>query len=324
MDILWRRRSARRLERLERHAPLAPGSSEWDRLPAELRKMVLEHAGPLTRLVCGCVDDVEALPDADKQRMWADALELDWRGQLRRLPAVEPDASALEAVRSQRLAERVGFIHTSAAARAALESLAASRFWPAPRPALHHRHSKAVEAHSYAVLRSLMNGRAAPTQISAPAIVAAARFGMLDALRLMHDRLPAGQWSTEVMDAAAASGHLAVVRFLHEHRTEGCTPAAMDAAAEHGHTGIVSFLLGNRREGCTRAALVLAARNGHAEIVALLLERAPRADWDLAFVVGEAAWSRHAHVCRVLFDFCEARGIVVDDDDDGVDGRHHE
>ncbi|KAL2918964.1 hypothetical protein HK105_201234 [Polyrhizophydium stewartii] len=67
---------------------LPAGDSHWDRLPLEVKGLVFEHTGLLTRWTTGRLSD-EALRQLDKEgRMlvWREALECEWPGDLSRLP----------------------------------------------------------------------------------------------------------------------------------------------------------------------------------------------------------------------------------------------
>ncbi|KAL2912613.1 hypothetical protein HK105_207921 [Polyrhizophydium stewartii] len=76
--------------------------SHWDRLPAELQNMVVAAAGPMAQwLVWRRVPaGASKLPLADRQRMWADAIDLDWQGDLAALPLCDVDDAVLARVRS--------------------------------------------------------------------------------------------------------------------------------------------------------------------------------------------------------------------------------
>ncbi|KAL2913056.1 hypothetical protein HK105_207401 [Polyrhizophydium stewartii] len=93
---------------------MASPESQWDRLPAELQHMVVAAAGPMAQwLVWRTVPaGASALPGADMQRMWADAIDLDWQGDLAALPLCDVDDAVLARVRSPEMLVRLAALRS--------------------------------------------------------------------------------------------------------------------------------------------------------------------------------------------------------------------
>ncbi|KAI8930185.1 kinase-like domain-containing protein [Entophlyctis helioformis] len=92
------------------------GHSQWDRLPAELRVMILKEASILTRFLVGMVPGGGAgagagkktLDKATVQLIWQEVIDSDWQGDLNLLPEITLSAdsradSSMQLVRSDEL-----------------------------------------------------------------------------------------------------------------------------------------------------------------------------------------------------------------------------
>ncbi|KAL2912489.1 hypothetical protein HK105_208061 [Polyrhizophydium stewartii] len=275
-----------------------PPPSEWDRLPAELVDMVLEHAGPLTALLCG---RASAVTTSGQAALWADVFEQDWEGDLGTLPCGQlGDGSTLSVFR--RLRSRGMYARVKALGSSKLDDglvLAAMNNVWTDELDLDDADELSINAAEHGCL-GLLAHLADDLCVVQPGEFhawRAAKHGQLGVLQWLDARLPASCWTSVVMDFAcssgslacvewihtahacasvdsmnwaAADGHLDIVAFLHANRTEGCTPDAMDWAAENGHAHVVAWLHHHRTEGCTPTAMRKAAENGHVAVVAFL------------------------------------------------------
>ncbi|KAL2911896.1 hypothetical protein HK105_208616 [Polyrhizophydium stewartii] len=244
-------------------------SQQWNALPRAVRIQIIKEAGVLTQFLDGSLPAAQ-LDAADKQQMWLEAFEIDWDGDLARLPKVPYlPLQAYWAIHSKAMFDRVAALgwHDSES----LQHTALRNGWTdrldASRP--HELCDAAASAGDLDTLRDLVDVRraASPTEDMAKM---AAVFGHLHVLRFLHERMPDGAWSTEVMDYAAWGAKLDCLKFLHESRSEGCSPMAMNKAAERGALQVVQWLHENRPEGCTSDAIDWAAEHGHLDVVKFL------------------------------------------------------
>nr|KAJ3422971.1 hypothetical protein HK105_005320 [Polyrhizophydium stewartii] len=310
----------------ETDAALPWGRSHWDRLPRELQDMVVLRAGPLTQLSAGRISnrDYERMDRRLQQRMWLEAVELEWPGDLARLPRVWVLPGTLWRIRT--LAQFERFKQLPWLRRDHLMHAAARRRWVDELD-----FSKpdwltkiAAESGSVWLLCELVERRAL-VKLSPEMAEWASRFGQLDVIKWLHERMPDGEWTPDVLDSAAAFGHLAVVSFLDKHRTEGATVKAMDNAAANGHVDVLAYLHKHRTEGCSEMALYDAAAAGslasieyileqqiseptsdtydHEEAVAWLLEHMQGVEWDIEEAL---EWAHGAAVRHVLEDELQA------------------
>ncbi|KAL2914211.1 hypothetical protein HK105_206307 [Polyrhizophydium stewartii] len=267
-------------------------SSEWDRLPAELRDMVFEAAGPLTMIAVGRLPpwQLRRLDTAAREALWAEALAIDWHGPLWRLPCISAFSCVFRGVRSQRMVDRLralrlasdgpllhgavrcrlmGTIDTAPPVLAAVVAASEGAVWLAE--AVMSEDSSTVEpwllaetaarsGHGDVVMWAYRHRNPAQPWPRSVMDGAASR-GLGDLVAWLHERQL--DCSEAAMDGAAANGHLDVVKWLHENRDEGCTVAAMDGAAANGHLDVLEWLQANRSEGCCIAAAVGAATKGH-------------------------------------------------------------
>ncbi|KAL2916584.1 hypothetical protein HK105_204017 [Polyrhizophydium stewartii] len=237
--------------------------------------MVLDWAGALTQLASGLLlrAELRSRP-RELERVWRDALECDWPGDLATLPAVQRHGDCFLAIRTRAMFQRVERAHV--AEQWTLQRVAIANRWLDLLHLNRPRDLAFAAAFQGAVwlLEVLVDVHRA-VRPSSWLVVSAAHGGHLDAVKWFHARMRDEPWSTGVMDSAAGSGNLDLVVWLHENRPEGCTTTAMYNAAGAGHLHIVRWLAGNRAEGCSVEAVKWAAYNGHLDVLEFLGERFP-------------------------------------------------
>ncbi|KAL2912478.1 hypothetical protein HK105_208050 [Polyrhizophydium stewartii] len=245
-------------------------TNEWDRMPAEIQNMILEHAGVLTLWLNGRID-IANLHDKRFNSMLRDICELDWQGDFRTLPFERFRYYARDEcfwnLRSRSLHTRFKALALRALDNG-LDQAAILNGWTD----LLDFHSprwigqNAARCGSISMLQHLVDERKVVALDKDHARLAA-EFGQLDVLKRLHERMPDGSWTTEAMDWAANKGHFNVVKWLHANRSEGCTTDAMDWAASNGHLEVVEFLHNHRTEGCTTRAMDFAVFNFHLDVL---------------------------------------------------------
>ncbi|KAL2913701.1 hypothetical protein HK105_206861 [Polyrhizophydium stewartii] len=64
--------------------PRPSATNEWDRMPAEIQHMILATAGPFTKFVNGMLvaAELRGLSAKQRERLWQDAIDVDWQGDL--------------------------------------------------------------------------------------------------------------------------------------------------------------------------------------------------------------------------------------------------
>ncbi|KAL2919535.1 hypothetical protein HK105_201182 [Polyrhizophydium stewartii] len=237
-------------------------------MPAEIQNMILARAGVLTLWINGRIDDISS---EEFKSMVRDVCELDWQGDLSKLPLGMFDYSTLYEgfwhLHSRSLYARFKVLRLSNLDDG-LDQAAILNWWTDlldfGRPAALSQN--AARCGSIAMLQHLVD-ELKVVDLDKEHARLAAEFGHIELLMWLAAWFLNGSWSTGVMDRAAKSGHLNCVKWLHANRTEGCTTDAMDHAAVKGHLNIVKWLHNNRAEGCTTRAMDLAASFGHLEVV---------------------------------------------------------
>ncbi|KAL2917903.1 hypothetical protein HK105_202316 [Polyrhizophydium stewartii] len=230
--------------------------------------MVLDHAGAFTKLINGLMLRIEAesLPQAERERMWQEAIMCNWQGDLRLLPWVHIRSTCLATPCTR---EMLGRLHACKAVDDAyvLQTAARER-WPELLQSKYADELAAAAAREDAVwlLEDLICARKA-VRPSAWLAGIAAQHGNLDAVRFLHSLTPAETWCKTVLDGAAASGNLDLVVWLATNRREGFSHAAMAAAAQNGHLHVVQWLHDNRDDGCSPFAMSWAAQGGHVHVL---------------------------------------------------------
>ncbi|KAL2919368.1 hypothetical protein HK105_201011 [Polyrhizophydium stewartii] len=283
---------------------LAPGRSHWDRLPQELRDMVVDATRLFPRLVHGdlAAAELRFLTEPQLEELWTDVCRHGWLGDLAALPAPPRGSQCFGAVRS-----RAMLAHLKAAGvadAAALRLVAVRNGWTDQldfgRP-LELAAAAAYEG-SVALLADLVEARGAVRPSVALAELAAWG-GHLAAVAWLHERMAGVRWTPAVTEYAAGSGSLALVQWLEAHRPECVSATAVVAAARNGHQPV---------------AVRMALQHGHAGVLAALHARHPGVLPALAPRDVEAAGSaaalrvvhQHAGIAdpRALLDALVRRG----------------
>ncbi|KAL2918391.1 hypothetical protein HK105_201791 [Polyrhizophydium stewartii] len=254
-------------------------TNEWDRMPAEIQNMILEHAGLLTLCISGRIDDTKLSLEHFKSIL-VEVFELDWKGDLTTLPfkrfLVYPPNESLWRIRTRSMHARVKALGYYGL-EDGLDQAAILNGWTdlldfADPGKIGFN---AATCGSIEMLEYLVYGRKV-VMLDFRCASLAAGHGQLNVLKWLHERMIVGSWTTGMMDQAAENGHFDCVKWLHANRTEGCTTKAMDSAAKNGHFDLVKWLHENRTEGCTTRAMDQAAENGHFDCFKWLHENPPR------------------------------------------------
>ncbi|KAL2917200.1 hypothetical protein HK105_203264 [Polyrhizophydium stewartii] len=257
--------------------PLPPGGSHWDRLPAELRDEVIGHTRPTLRwftLRRFLKAEVESLDLATIERLWAEAFESDWQGDLQALPWVDKDSPSLLLVASRGMLERLQAFRAIMSATT-VQRLAVRRGWTDmfdySKPEL--LALAAAQEGATDVLVDLFDVRRL-VEPSCDLTEKAAQQAQLGVIELLHARLPNEQWRPRVGFHAAESGSLDLVIWLSQHHPECLVSSAISSAAWYNHMHIVRWIADNMG-ACNSHVLGYAAENGNLEMFNFLLERFP-------------------------------------------------
>ncbi|KAL2913455.1 hypothetical protein HK105_207067 [Polyrhizophydium stewartii] len=285
-------------------------TNEWDRMPTEIQNKILAHAGALTQFVNNRISNINW---RKFRQVVSEVFELDWQGDLRILP--------FEKFKGNLLDEPFWLLHTRSMyvrvkalgfdfLKNGLDQAAILNWWTdlldfkAPQ----NLSQMAARCGSIAMLKHLVDERGIATLDSVQARLAAF-LGHIEMLMWLAERMPNGQWTTDVMDWAARNNKLDCVKWLHANRTEGCTTMAMNYAAEWGHLVMLKWLHANRTEGCTTDAMDLAAKNGHIDAVEFLQNNRTEGCTSKAMI--KAAKNGHAKVVTFLHKN-RSEGVIAD------------
>ncbi|KAL2920395.1 hypothetical protein HK105_200468 [Polyrhizophydium stewartii] len=281
-------------------------TNHWDRLAQELKDMIIDDAGPLTKVVCGRVSSALRLSRDDQSRMWVEAFALDWRGDLAKLKPRETLKACRPrdfwAITTREMHGRVAQLLDSYRRAVVLDQVAMRNDWQelvvGTTPAHVMRTAVAAEVSVDQCKQLIASGR---LSITHELIERAAAAGRLDLIDWLAGEVPddAVDWTEAVMDRAAGSGNLELVIWLHTHRSEGCTTDALRNAARNGHLDVVRWLCENRNEVDADEAVEAAAHSGHLAVVEYLAERASRDGLEEAALT--ASYKHHLHILEWLY-----------------------
>nr|KAJ3418267.1 hypothetical protein HK105_000126 [Polyrhizophydium stewartii] len=311
--------------RLAADPPPPPRASHWDRLPAELHDAVLAAAGPLTAMLCGRIADPRALPPPLQRRMWADALDLDWRGHLRRLPRPWLDPADLARARSSVVFARACWAVATPRNSADLLRIGARLGWLAALPSLHNDLIICdLDRFSFqSRWRRLVAGEVAMWAVEPHELRRLAEYGMVDVLRWCLDNLPATIWPAGCLADAVYGGHLETVKLLLETRDEVCSGEAFSYACRHGFADVVELVLKTQPaslNGAETLTIGHAIQTRNETLVRLLLDKLGSADLDFKHLFCEAVIRALDPLADHIAELAAERGVDIDDDDDGIDG----
>ncbi|KAL2918390.1 hypothetical protein HK105_201790 [Polyrhizophydium stewartii] len=250
--------------------------SHWDRLPASVQTHILEAADPLTRFTHGLLlrAELRCLGRADRERLWRQAFECEWRGDLRTLPSVSGWSDCFGAIGTRIMLRRV-----RAARLASPET--------AQRVAIRQRWDDAIdfadpvelaglaaEEGALWLLSDLIDERRA-VRVSSDLALRAASRGQLGVVEWLRPRMSTGEWTAEIIAPACGSGNLdLVVLLLAGIRSDLHSTEFVDAAARAGHLPVVRWLA-DRGDECSVDGIKLAAESGHLAVLEFLRERFP-------------------------------------------------
>ncbi|KAL2915077.1 hypothetical protein HK105_205401 [Polyrhizophydium stewartii] len=257
-----------------------PGRSHWDRLPQELRSLVLAHTTPALRAFCrrtrrGLLPlELGSLGKPAREQIWVEVLESGWDGDLKLLPLIHNESPVFLAAASRPMFERLRAAGVQVARSTELR-LAVRHGWADiigdTNPGDIAR-AAACEGATDVLAGLADEGRLALK----PWLAAeAAGEGHAGTVMWLHAHMRGPPWPTTVMDAAAGSGNLDLVVWLHNNTSGGCTVQAIENAAKGGHLATIKWLAQNRSEGCNIWAFKLAANGGHVDVLEFLRRRFP-------------------------------------------------
>ncbi|KAL2918913.1 hypothetical protein HK105_201747 [Polyrhizophydium stewartii] len=240
--------------------------------------MVLARSGDLTALANRWIEPgvLRRLGPRTHAALWADAIAVDWQGDLRLLPAIPADSPCFAAIASRAMLARIAALAVAdprclrrAAVRARWADVLASED-PAALA------ETAAEEGALWLLTDLADS----SKIVLPSlrlVEAAARGGHLGVVRWLHDRSPGLRWPLDILALAAQSGSLELVIWLKEARFDGMpiSVRAVSQAVEAGHVAIADWVLASQTFLCPPSSSVKVAEAGHLPMLKWLHARRP-------------------------------------------------
>ncbi|KAL2912126.1 hypothetical protein HK105_208403 [Polyrhizophydium stewartii] len=272
-------------------------TNEWDRMPAEVQRMVLATAGPFTLFVNGLLlaAELRGMPQKQREQVWQDANDADWQGDFTLLPPVDIDSKSLRLRRSFFVR---GCFSTGHTARVALRNGWTDLVDDAKPIDLARA---AISEGDLELLRDLIDVRKFVTP-SSLLLQYAASHGSLEAVEFLHRRMDPGACTFDIGRDAARSGNLDLVVWLSKHIPERLGRSAFEYSAWGNHMHIVSWLAENTGIPCDKHAIAHAARNGNVEMLTFLSERFPEA-------IGDSGHGFVSSDMRAL-EWLDERGLV--------------
>ncbi|KAL2912267.1 hypothetical protein HK105_208258 [Polyrhizophydium stewartii] len=300
---------------------LPPGASHWDRIPRELHDGILDAAGPLTRLTASNPHpaEVRCMSRQDRERLWADVVEVDWQGDLAILPPV-PLQSVLLGVRSRSLPQRLA--EHKIVNKETQQRIAVRNGWHDLLD-LDDKRSLASAVVTEGDLDLLKHFIEECDVIELSTVIGADAIsrGFLHIAKYIHDKLPDSAWPARTMPAAAESGSLDCMIWVHDVVGQEFSADAFNTACRCGHEHIVKYLLDEANVPLPSYAPYMAATHGQVQILDILLERHPQPflqPHSLTFFhISDLAVFKWLHKNSVYFS--PHRGLVKAVEEDKVD-----
>ncbi|KAL2914387.1 hypothetical protein HK105_206159 [Polyrhizophydium stewartii] len=272
--------AALRLEPAAAAPPAAPASyrrtngfrpdatNEWDRMPAEVQRMILAAAGPFNQFVNGLLlrAELNGLSVRQQEQVWQDAADADWQGDLSLLPPLTY-AIRLPSIRTRAFYSRLKAVCD----REDLDRVAVRNGWADMldfgKP--DQLAKCAASEGDVELLRDLIDVRKAAKPSTSFALKAANN-GHLECIQFLHERNPDVLRDYRVGNYAAESGNLDLVVWLSKHRPDCITDYTIAAAADKNHVHIVRWLVDNVCDECDTQAICYALVNDNMELVEYL------------------------------------------------------
>ncbi|KAL2914764.1 hypothetical protein HK105_205695 [Polyrhizophydium stewartii] len=265
--------------------------SHWDRLPIELRDMVIDAGDELTRLSAGRLPrwQLRAASRQTAARLWELAVSSEWQGDLRLLPPSDSAAAVVEAVRSRAMYRRLralggqhaGVVEhrwTRALARCAVGNSWADELAGFPPRLLVEAAARTGDVR---LLHELVVERQA-AGVFPKHVYVAARAGQLEVLQWIQETgQPAGMWrpwprNAKVHEVAAMCGHVHVMDWLHAQGLGGrYSESCLRFAGSHGYSDVIRRVLELQPETNVVMVLTNALASGHADLATWLFHRLP-------------------------------------------------
>nr|KAJ3411062.1 hypothetical protein HK105_002734 [Polyrhizophydium stewartii] len=246
---------------------LPHGASHWDRIPRELHDGILDAAGPLTRLTASDLHpaEVRCMSRQDRERLWADVVELDWQGDLASLPrdiGTDQTLSLEQLCASSRgmLAFRNGWTDLLVQNDALVQALIAEGELDKLKSPL--KSNSAIRVWDGMCLHAI-------------------RQGQLNIAKFLYSKLDdnafTDDWMADTGGIALESSKPECVEWLESklNKSFDFPDDALEKACWRGHARIVDYLLKVRHIGSVHDAIVFSARNGQTGILELLFQKYP-------------------------------------------------
>ncbi|KAL2912321.1 hypothetical protein HK105_208168 [Polyrhizophydium stewartii] len=262
---------------------LPHGASHWDRIPRELHDGILDAAGPLTRLTASNPHpaEVRCMSRQDRERLWADVVELDWQGNLAVLPPVLSH-SVLLGVRSRSLLQR-----------------------------LFEQRIVFKETHQRIAIR---NGWHDLLDVNDKDMLAyvAAKEGDLDLLKHLVEERKLNMNDIRFLIEALSEGRLDIFKYLHAKYPDLALPSAISLiAAQSGSLECLLWVRDALGQPLMSQTLAAACQGNQESLVKFLLDQ-PGMDLDYAIRV--SAERGHIRFLDLLFErFLEKRSLLNQD-----------
>nr|KAJ3413495.1 hypothetical protein HK105_002061 [Polyrhizophydium stewartii] len=226
------------------------------RLPTELRRLAVRWAGILTQFSTGLLLSTElgSLSVAQQERIWAEAFEHDFQGDLAALPHLDDPSRVLPGIRTPAMLERAR--EAGLVWGAMVEQVAIRHGWTHMLDFGHPSElaMSAAAVGDEALLRNLVQVHGAHVT---------AELANID------------HWAFDAAEIAAATGNLELVEWMHSQGIE--SRSTLHSAAVAGQLHIVRWLFDHNIRNLDENTLGETARNGHLDVLIFLREQLPQA-----------------------------------------------
>nr|KAJ3404003.1 hypothetical protein HK105_003973 [Polyrhizophydium stewartii] len=196
--------------------------------PADTERRAPGASGLLAKFLAGelLAAELRAVPEDQRERVWQDAIDADWQGNVRQLPDLDITSKTLRMRQVARVVIRnewTGLLDVSDAGAAAEAAAMEDAVW---------------------LLVDLVEKRKL-VKAGGDLVVEAATSGSLEVIKYLHAKQKCRRWDSFTGCLAASSGSLDLLAWLKKNRASCIDSFALQGAVDSNHMHLVRWLVEN-------------------------------------------------------------------------------
>nr|KAJ3418024.1 hypothetical protein HK105_000463 [Polyrhizophydium stewartii] len=247
-------------------------SNEWDRMPAEVQRMLLEAAGPFTLFVCGLLLKAElfSLSEEQKERLWQDIIDADWQGDLFTFPSINIASASISLRRPIVGRLKVRYSNKQVTQIVIRNGWTDLLDFSNPVQLL----AAAISLDDIGLIQTLYDQHQVGRHVR-PFLLHQAVPSRVATLKFLNERFHRNDWRPWLASDIHLVDNLEIIIWLDRHHPECLEFDGLWNAAQGNHMHIVRWLVENTGCECSLKVLAAATRNNNLEMVEFLAGRFP-------------------------------------------------